>query len=293
MALRMVLLVCGFWLCGIAGVAVAGNPPAVKVMSFNIRYGTANDGPNHWDKRKDFLADTIRAYDPDLLGTQETLVSQRDYLAAQFPTYGVFAAGRDDGKEKGETAALYWRKDRFKKLDGGHFWLSDMPDQPGSKGWDAALPRVVTWVKLADLKAPDPELHPVFFINTHFDHKGKKARIESAKLLRARIDQLAKGCSVIVTGDFNAGEASEPYAILFGKKDDATTLVDTYRVAHPQRSKNEGTFNGFNPKAIGGARIDWIACSPDWTVKNAAIDRTTKDGRTPSDHFPITATLQR
>src|SRR5687768_1547994 len=151
--------------------ATGGTP--VRVMSFNIRYGTAPDGENHWSKRKDFLVETIQAFDPDLLGTQETLADQRDFLAAKLPGHESFAAGRDDGRDRGEMAALFFRKDRYQKLDGGHFWLSDSPDKPGSKGWDAALPRIATWVKLKDrLDAAAP---PVFFLNTHFDHRGTEA----------------------------------------------------------------------------------------------------------------------
>jgi endonuclease/exonuclease/phosphatase family metal-dependent hydrolase len=268
--------------------ARAGEAPVVKVMSFNIRYGTAKDGDDHWDKRKAFLVETIEAFEPDLLGTQETLGSQRDYLSQKLTKHSVFAAGRDDGKEKGEMAALYWRTDRFDKLDGGHFWLSTTPDKPGSKGWDAALPRMVTWVKLRDRQAKDAK--PILFVNTHFDHLGRTARLESAKLMRAQIDKLGKDHAVIVTGDFNAGEGSEPYQAFFDNK---SPLVDTFRIAHPKRGKVEGTANGFNPNNKTGARIDWIACSRDWSVLSARIDHTVKGGRTPSDHFAIMAVLKR
>lgn len=268
--------------------APAGDKtPPVRVMSFNIRYGTAADGENHWDKRKAFLADTIKKYDPDLLGTQETLAMQRDYLAKELPGYAPFGAGRDDGKEKGEMAALFYRTERFEKLDGGHFWLSDRPDTPGIKGWDAALPRVATWVKLRDRKAPDAR--PILFLNVHFDHVGTKAKLESAKLLRERPESLGKDCSLVLTGDFNAGEGSPPYLALFGKD---SPLVDTFRVTHPERGKTEGTFNAFSPAVTNGPRIDWIGCSRDWKVLGAGIDRTTREGRVPSDHFPVTAELE-
>ena len=111
------------------------QPSDVRVMTFNIRYGTANDGENHWEKRKDFLIETIKAFDPDLLGTQETLGFQRDYLAEKLKLYDVLGVGRDDGREAGEMAALYFKRSRFEKLDGGHFWLSETPDQAGSKSW--------------------------------------------------------------------------------------------------------------------------------------------------------------
>jgi endonuclease/exonuclease/phosphatase family metal-dependent hydrolase len=262
----------------------------VKVMSFNVRYGTARDGENHWDRRKDFLADTVKAFGPDLLGTQETLGFQRDFLKKKLEGYGVFAAGRDDGKEKGEMMAVYWRESRFEKTDGGHFWLSKTPEKAGSKSWDTSLPRMATWVKLKDRKGGKP----VLLLNTHFDHKGKEARLESAKLVREKIVALGKGCSVIVTGDFNAGEGSEPYKALFGPKGkEESPVLDSYRAAHPKKGEAEGTTTGFKAGPSKGARIDWIGVSKDWKVVSAGIDRTEKGGRTPSDHFPVTAALRR
>lgn len=269
--------------------ATAAEP--VRVMSFNIRYGTAKDGENHWDKRKDFLADAVAAFAPDLLGTQETLDFQRDFLSQKLTGFEAFAAGRDDGKDKGEMAALYFRTARFEKLGGGHFWLSEKPDAVGSKGWDAALPRIATWVKLKDRTSPDAL--PVFFLNTHFDHRGQKARAESAKLIRAKLGDLGKGCRVVVTGDFNAGEGSDPYSALFGDSDSKPSpVVDTLRVHRPTRAKDEGTFSSFKATETAGDRIDWVACSRDWDVRLAGIDRTAKDGRTPSDHFPVYAVLR-
>ncbi|HEY1189898.1 MAG TPA: endonuclease/exonuclease/phosphatase family protein, partial [Gemmata sp.] len=275
-----------------APAADPGAPPVpVRVMSFNIRYGTARDGDNRWDLRKVFLAETVAAFDPDLLGTQETLADQRDFLAQKLKGYEGLAAGRDDGKEGGEMAALFYRAARFEKLGGGHFWFSDTPDTPGSKGWDAALPRVATWVKLKDRTAPDGR--PVLFLNAHLDHRGKTARVRSAELIRAKVAELGKGCRVVVTGDFNAGEGSGPYTALFGPADQKPSpLVDTFRAQHPARGKNEGTFCDFKAAGTDGDRIDWIGCSRDWDVRLAGIDRTSRDGRTPSDHFPVTAVLR-
>lgn len=288
-----VVVIAGFALHGLPTWAEDSPtwPPPVRVMSFNIRYGTANDGENSWPKRREFLWETIRTFDPDLLGTQETLADQRDFLKEKLSGYGVEAAGRDDGKEAGEMAALFYRLERFERLDSGHFWLCETPDQPGSKGWDAALPRIATWVRLKDKFAPDGK--PVLFLNTHFDHRGRRARLESAKLLRRKLESLGQGCRMIVTGDFNAGEGSEPYLAMFGTDGNSSReLLDTFRIYRPTRQNDEGTFNGFRPHAVTGPRIDWIACSPDWWVRQAAIDRTTRDGRVPSDHFPITAVLR-
>jgi endonuclease/exonuclease/phosphatase family metal-dependent hydrolase len=262
----------------------------IKVMSFNIRYGTAEDGENHWDKRKDFLVDTVKAFGPDLLGTQETLGFQHDFLAKKLDGYGVLGVGRDDGKEKGEMMAVYWREARFEKIEGGHFWLSTTPEEAGSKSWDTSLPRMATWVKLKDKQGGKP----VLLLNTHFDHWGWQARLESAKLLRDKIVTLGQGCSVIITGDFNTGEDSAPYQALFGHKaSEESPVRDSYRICHPQKGETEGTFSGFRAGPSQGSRIDWIGVSRDWTVVAAGIDRTAKEGKTPSDHFPVTAVLRR
>jgi len=270
--------------------AVAADP--LRVMTFNIRYGTANDGENHWDKRKEFLIDTIKTFDPDLLGTQETLGFQRDYLAEQLPGYGVLGVGRDDGKEQGEMMALYYKLARLEKLADGHFWLSDTPDTVGSKSWDSSLPRMVTWVRLQDRK--NPAAPQILFVNTHFDHRGPTARLESARLIRQRIESLAAGASIILTGDFNSGEGSPPYKALFAESDGKPSpVIDCYRTAHPERAPNEGTATPFDPKKTSGSRIDWIAASRDWKILSAQIDRTERNGRIPSDHFPVTAVLDR
>lgn len=275
-------------LASVASISVLGQTRTdVRVMSFNIRYGTANDGENHWDKRKEFLLATIKAFNPDLLGTQETLGFQRDYLAQQLTGYDVLGVGRDNGQEKGEMTALYFRRDRFEKLDGGHFWLSETPDVPGSKNWDAALTRMVTWVKLRDRR--HPKAKPILYFNTHFDHRGEQARTESAKLLRQRIAEALKTCRVIVTGDFNAGEDSEPYRAFFGN---AAPVTDVYRIINPTRTANEGTFSGFKVEQTAGPRIDWIGVSAEWQVVKAVIDRTARNGHTPSDHFAMNAVVR-
>lgn len=277
-----------FLLFGSAETQANDEDQPIRVMSFNIRYGTANDGENHWDKRKEFLTETIKKFAPDLLGTQETLGFQRDYLAEKLSGYGVEGVGRDDGKEKGEMMALYYRKDRFEKVDGGHFWLSETPEKIGSKSWDSSLPRMVTWVKLKDLKKPDAK--PILFFNTHFDHRGPKARLESAKLIRKRIEEMASEHRVILTGDFNADAGSEPYMALFADANDGA-VVDAFRKKNPEKGTSEGTFSAFKASEVMGARIDWIGCSSGFSVLDCQIDRTQKEGRTPSDHFPVWAVL--
>jgi len=264
----------------------------IRVMTFNVRYGTAEDGINHWDKRKEFLMETIKAFGPDLLGTQETLGFQRDYLAQHLPEHAVLGVGRDDGKEQGEMMALYYKKDRFTPQDQGHFWLSETLDVAGSKSWDSSLPRMVTWIKLQDRQQAGSQ--PILFLNTHFDHRGPQARLKSAQLIRQRISELGQGCSIIVTGDFNSGEDSAPYKALFAAADGhESPVIDCYRAVHRERAKDEGTATAFKASAVSGSRIDWIACSREWQLLEAKIDRTERDGRTPSDHFPVEVVLRR
>src|SRR5688572_7600168 len=193
--------------------APAKGDATLRVMSFNIRYGTAKDGPDHWDRRRDLLVDTIRKFDPDLLGTQETLLEQAEFLAEKFPQYAWLGVGRDDGKRKGESVAIYWKKDRFEKQDGGHFWLSETPDVPASKSWDTSLTRMATWVKLRDRKA-DGRASQLVWVNTHFDHMGKQARLESGKVIRAWLRKNAADLPVVVTGDFNTDAGSAPFKAL-------------------------------------------------------------------------------
>lgn len=254
----------------------------LRVMSFNIRFGTAKDGDNHWDKRRELVAETVRSYDPDLLGTQETIRFQGEYLQQQLPHLTYIGWSRD-ANEQGEQCGVMFRTDRFELLDSGQFWLSETPEQKFSKSWDSSLPRVATWVRLRDQR----NSRQLLFVNTHFDHRGEVARLESAAVIRKFVEQNAADIPVIVTGDFNCGEQSEPYRQLTG----SPRLRDIYRELHREQAANEGTFNAFQG-IDSGARIDWILASDDWTIRNAAIDRFSTDGRFPSDHFPVTGTLQ-
>ncbi|MDA0348768.1 MAG: endonuclease/exonuclease/phosphatase family protein [Verrucomicrobia bacterium] len=263
--------------------------PVIKVMSFNIRYGTAKDGDNSWAFRQDLVVETIQTFDPDLLGLQEVQKFQVDYLKEQLPDYDFYGVGRDDGLDKGEFAPVMFKKDRFEVVQSGHFWLSETPEVVGSKSWDAALPRIATWVLLRDKEAKSLQ---IIFGNTHFDHKGDKARLESAKLIRSRIDKVVPDLPVIVTGDFNTHDELEPYEALvssIGKS--GATLIDTYRVIHPEKGDFEGTFGGFKGNQNGN-RIDWVITTQDVMTLNATINHTNNDGRYPSDHYPVEAVVR-
>lgn len=260
--------------------------PTLRVMTFNIRYGTAADGENAWDKRKDYLVDVVRGFDPDLLGTQEVLATQADFLAEKLPDYTLVGVGRDDGQRRGELSAALFRNARFEAVASGTFWLSETPDVPGSKSWDSSLPRIVTWLKLRDRASGGREL---LWLNTHWDHRGQKAREEAGKIIRRWIDQHAGGGPVILTGDLNVTEDHAGVrAILAG--DAAPRLFDAYRAVHPQPQDDEATFHGFKGTKRG-RRIDFVLGTAELRVTSADILRASREGRYPSDHFPVTAVL--
>lgn len=269
-------------------VVTPGSSGDLRVMSFNLRVRTIFDGPNIWDARRGSVVDRVREFDPDLLGTQEGLAGQTDYLKTQLPEYAFIGVGRDDGGRFGEMCGVFFRSARFEAVDSGHFWLSQKPERPGSHGWGAMFPRMVTWVKLR----PRDGGQTICWFNTHFDAWNRKARFESAKLLRQRMTTIAGALPCVVTGDFNADEDTDCYrTMLIPGTSVEQALSDTYRVANRTRSKEEGTIHSFSGSRRG-ERIDWILASAQFAVVNADIDRTRGRGGYPSDHFPVTATLR-
>jgi len=252
-------------------------------MSFNIRYGTANDGENRWEARRAMLFDLVREQDPDVAGLQEALAFQIDEVVAAAPAYAVVGVGRDDAARKGEYAAILYRRDRFHVAQSGTFWLSDTPDVVASKTWGNRITRVCTWARLVDRDG-----RAFWIYNVHLDHESQPSREKSVALLRRRIDGRAFPSEpVIVTGDFNAGETNPALAPLRA----GGAFVDTFRVRYPDE-RVAGTFTGFTHGKIDGDKIDYIFVQPSATVMRAAIVRTSRNGRYPSDHFPVTATVR-
>jgi endonuclease/exonuclease/phosphatase family metal-dependent hydrolase len=257
-------------------------------MSFNIRFGTANDGDNHWDKRQDLLAETIGLYSPDLLGVQEALDFQCEFLKTKLPEHQFIGRSRERNPTSGEFCGIFYRTERFELIDSGHFWLSETPDEPGSKSWDSSLPRMVSWVRLRDRLSEDAEF---VFANTHFDHRGPEARLQSAKLIRKRLIDESEW-PFVMTGDFNCGFQSEPYQALVSPPDSESRRVhDSFHDIHPKQTGREGTTSQWNGSA-NGARIDWILHTGGFITLNADIDHLQQQGRFPSDHYPVNAILK-
>ena len=274
--------------------AADGKLDEFVVMSFNIRYGTAPDGLNRWELRRPRTLETIRRHAPDLLGVQEALKFQVTELLAEFPRYAVTGVGRDDGKDAGEHAAIFFDRERFERVDGGTFWLSDTPDQVGSRSWGNSLCRICTWVELRERETG----RRLAMYNVHFDHESAPSRLRSAELLLDTIAKRGDSRHVIVTGDFNAGESSPPIQLMLGAAEGGKAsaqkvgrLVDTYRVLH-RDAVEAGTFNTW-VGTTRGSKIDYVMV-PDGSfgIKAALIARDRFDGFYPSDHFPVLARLQ-
>ena len=264
-----------------AALPVAPREP-MTVMTFNIRYGTAKDGENEWSARREMLFDVVRSTNPDLLGLQEALDFQIDEIVAAVPGYAVVGVGRDDGAEKGEYSAILFRKDRFHVAEAGTFWFSDTPSVIASKSWGNQITRICTWARLIDRDG-----RGFYHFNLHLDHQSQPSRERSTVLLRGRIDTRAVPDPVIVTGDFNVGEANPALATLtVPGGNGAPAFLDTFRVLHAD-VKDAGTFSGFKFGTGGPDKIDYVLVQPGTEVMSAEIVRYSRNNRYPSDHFPV------
>lgn len=248
----------------------------LKVMSFNIRYGTANDGENSWQFRKENVFDVIQKNNPDLLGLQEALKFQIDEILKALPYYKMIGVGRDDGKEVGEYSCILYKKNRFIIDTAETFWFSDTPDVPGSKHWGNNYTRICTWAKIFD----KTNKKYFYFYNLHLDHESQPSREKSTQLLVNKFLTQKEKLPIILSGDFNCGERNPAIktVVEFG-------LKDTYRLLNSS-TKDEGTFNDFKGET-NGERIDFIFTSKDFRTIESKILRKNYNGKYPSDHFPV------
>jgi endonuclease/exonuclease/phosphatase family metal-dependent hydrolase len=256
-------------------------------MTYNIRYDNPGDGIHAWDKRKDDLLAYVLSERPGVFCIQEGLHHQVGFLKEGQAGFDVRGVGRDDGTTKGEYSAVFFDTLRFSPLRHGTFWLSPSPDTP-SVGWDAALPRIVTWVHLRD-GATDRNF--VVF-NTHFDHRGTVAREQSAHLLRMKVREIAGTTPAIVTGDFNAEETERPYQVLLSPEGSSPRLVDTRSISRMPPQGPSTTFTGFEISEAGAAnRIDYIFVSEGVHVQNHRTIPARRSSGYLSDHLPVVADI--
>ncbi len=261
------------------------NEVKLNVMSFNIRYDNPEDGENNWQYRKDVAAEIVHKYDIDLLGTQEVLVNQLIDLEERLSDYSSIGVGREDGIHQGEHSSIFYKKEKFEKIDSGDFWLSDTPDIV-SVGWDAVLERIASWVKLKDKNTGIEFL----FMNVHLDHVGKEARNNSIDLLLEKTKEYGDNLPVILTGDFNARPTSEIIQKMVNSENEYY-LKDSRSIATVVEGA-EGTFHDFKeePNHPEG-RIDYIFVNNKIEVsKYLSIDKKL-NGIFLSDHVPIFAEI--
>jgi endonuclease/exonuclease/phosphatase family metal-dependent hydrolase len=256
-----------------------------SAMTYNIRLDIASDGDNAWPHRRAALASLVAYYAPDVVGMQEVLLNQKRDLETDLPHYAFVGAGRDDGKEQGEFSPLGYRSDRLALVSSGTFWLSPTPDVPG-KGWDAAYPRIATWARLRDRAAKQTLL----VVNTHFDHVGEVARVESARQIRRWIAaHRQKDEAVVLTGDLNSPVGSPAYAVI--TTDRAMPLHDTLVISRASHFGPLGTFNAFRIEQIEPSPIDHIFVGEGVTVLRHATLTQQTGGKLPSDHYPVLTDL--
>ena len=276
------------------------------VGSYNIRYKNGGDSikGNVWNKRCQVICDQVNFMSPDIFGAQEVLNGQLNDMLARLDGYDYIGVGRDDGKQAGEYAAIFYKTDRLRLLDEGNFWLNETPDRPGL-GWDAACVRICTWGRFAGQTATDDDAF--YFFNLHMDHVGVTARREAAKLIVRKIIEIAHDTPVIVTGDFNVDQNDEIYGIFTT----SGLLKDSYLASRLRFAEN-GTFNSFDPDLYTESRIDHILVSPSARVDSYGVltnsywipDKSSADQlkghdapqqinfskysrRLPSDHYPV------
>lgn len=263
------------------------KPVDLNVMSFNIRYDNPDDSLNNWQYRKDVAAKTIKNQNADIVGTQEVLVNQLNDLKSRLPEYNAIGVGREDGIEKGEYSAILYKKDRFKEIKSGYFWLSETPEVAGSKGWDGACERIATWAILEDISSKKQ----LFFINTHLDHVGKIARQEGVTLLLSRANALANGLPIIMTGDFNATSESDVIKHVTDVNS-PEHLIHSKDIA-VEKSGTDWTFHGFGRVPMERREfIDYVFVSKGIKVAKHSVLPEKLDDIFISDHSVVVAQIE-
>ena len=258
----------------------------IKIMSFNIRTASANDGRNCWENRKQLVLERIRAFVPDLLGVQECRNDdQAGFMKSSLAEYDFIGFERGgNGDTAIEMAPILVKRSSFDILDQGCFWLSETPGEPGSTSWGSFFPRTVAWAKV---KGKQDRREILYFFNTHFDYGNLQVQVESARLLSNYIAQLDNHPPVILCGDFNNDKDSVPYlTLLEGAADGYGRLQDCYRQVHPAPWKDEGTFHDFGALEVPSV-LAWILASVHFQAVEASIDQYRLGNVYPSDHYPV------
>ena len=262
------------------------NSNSLRMMTYNIRFDNPADGVHAWPNRKELVASVIRFHKADIIGVQEALEYQIQDLMELLPGYDWVGVGRnEDGG--GEFSAILYRSSVVAVKAAQTFWLSESPDEPGSKSWDSSLPRIATWAHFVT----SSDGRQLFVLNTHFDHRGEQARLESARLLKEQVSKLANGLPVIVMGDLNATSEQPPLVLLSDTPlSDGRSLHDGFDHSIQPHHGPASTWTGFT-KIEAERRIDYIFASEDLPIHYHAILTDKLEDRYPSDHLPVLVEL--
>lgn len=275
---RFLILSLLIWLFSV-GNQVVQSQGSMNIMTFNIRLDHEGDGQHNWRYRKNYAAELLVNESVDIVGTQEVLKNQLDDLLELSPQYAYVGVGRFDGKTGGEYSAILYKRNRFELVRSGNFWLSETPDSIGSKGWDAACERIVTWAIFNDLSTGES----FAFFNTHFDHMGQIARIKSAELIVEKAHQIAENLPVILCGDFNGSPDSKPIQSIL----ESGWLKNTYSIAN-RKSGPSWSFHDFGRLPFDQRQlIDFIFVTDSFQVLSYKNIFKEINNTFYSDHNPI------
>ncbi len=252
---------------------------SLTAMTYNVRYDNPAD-PFAWSDRKILIAEEVLFHEVDIVGFQEVLHHQFEDLKQQLTSYSSYGVGRDNGKTQGEYSPIFFRSDLFRLIDSGTFWLSENIKNAGSKSWDAALPRICSWVHLEEIQSK----RKLLVLNTHFDHLGVLARTKSAALLVEFGKNFSKDLPLILLGDFNTESEEEAYQIIIEEWADS-------RSRSPMIYGNKTSYNNWMIQADEKI-IDHIFISEHFGVKLVGILPAQFNGIFASDHYPVIAKLK-
>ncbi|MGE5384194.1 MAG: endonuclease/exonuclease/phosphatase family protein [Omnitrophica WOR_2 bacterium] len=283
---KVLLTICTLMIVGHSLEVTAQSNDTIKIMTWNIRLDIPDDGINQWKLRNESLCNEIIQQAPGILGVQEALINQMIDMRKLLVGYKSIGVGRDDGKKEGEFSAIFYHKSSYKKIRSGTFWLSQTPNVAGSRGWDAACNRIVTW---AEFKDKHSGKHFIVF-NTHFDHLGDTARVESAKLIHKKLKELANKLPVILTGDLNVTSKDRAYRIITNPENEYVLVNSRSRAL--KKNGPEFSWVSFDPEFKEPTLIDFIFTTYDFNILSSTILDFRSKGRYLSDHLPVISVME-
>lgn len=283
---KIILLVVAISMVILSGCSNRSDKDTINVMTLNVRYDNPGDSVNAWPNRASIVTRFIQEEKPDLLGMQEVLWHQYEFLDSVLTDYASVGVGRSDGARGGEMNPVFFRKERFDMIRTLTFWLSETPEVPGSISWGSTLPRIITWMELVDKNNHEH----LYFFNTHFAHNSDLARIMSTKLLLREVDSITNGLPFIVTGDFNMPPTSMGYSMLTAPNESIPLLKDSFDLSEKRPDGPLYTFNGFSDKP-GSGRIDYIFVRIGMSVSEHRTVIKKEHGIYISDHWPVKAVI--